>query len=368
MIITYLILTIRDFLYRSGIKKSYRADVPTICVGNVTVGGTGKTPHTEMILRELLAGDKWGARNIAVLSRGYKRHSKHFQQIMWDSNASFAGDEPLQIKRKFPQVTVAVDKDRVEGCRFLVHPEELQKSRKARKCRNRELPAADLIILDDAFQYRRLTADLNIVLVDYNRPVGKDHLLPFGQLRDLKKRLRDADLIIVTKCPVYLEDTERIDFAHLLGFKYFNPEKSEGTTKKGQRQTVLFSCISYGKSQTMFRTSDPRYIYSKKLVLFSGIANDIPLRNFLSDTYKIVNHLSFSDHHEYTAGDFRRIRSCIENNPVAAVATTEKDAQRVMDSKDVPEILRERMFYVPIEVSFLTEEEHERFRAILSEI
>jgi len=364
----YLILKIRDSLYRSGIKKVVKADVPTICVGNITVGGTGKTPHTEMILRELLDSDRWGASNIAVLSRGYKRKSRGFQQVMTTSKAFFSGDEPLQIKRKYPQVTVAVDKDRVEGCRFLVHPDELLTSKKARKCKDKEMPASDIIVLDDAFQYRKLDADLKIVLVDYNRPVEKDHLIPFGSLRDIKSRLRDADLIIVTKCPAYMDEKERIDCAHSLGLKYYNPDKFLGTSAKGVDQTVIFSTIRYGHSVPMFEDSDSRYAYSKKTVLFSGIADDTPLRNFLSDTYKVVKHIRFADHHVYTRGDFSVIKAAVKEHPTAAVATTEKDAQRIMDCPEVPGMLRERMFYVPIEVAFLTDDEKNVFTSYLQRL
>ena len=176
-------LRIRHIAYNKGWKKSFRASTPTICVGNVTVGGTGKTPHVEMLLRRLGVSDKWAFRPLAVLSRGYKRKSRGFQIVQPDSSASFAGDEPLQIARKFPGVTVAVDKDRVEGCK--------------------KLQGADLIILDDAFQYRRLIPGLSIVLMDYNRPVYEDKLLPWGRLRDLPSRMQEADIVIVTKCPVY---------------------------------------------------------------------------------------------------------------------------------------------------------------------
>ena len=148
-------LRLRHLAYNKGWKKSFKADVPTVCVGNITTGGTGKTPHVEMLLHYLRVSDKWGYRPVAVLSRGYKRKSRGFQIVKPDSSASFCGDEPLQIARKFHGVTVAVDKDRVEGCRKL---------------------DADIIILDDAFQYRRLIPSLSIVLVDYGRPVWEDKL------------------------------------------------------------------------------------------------------------------------------------------------------------------------------------------------
>lgn len=358
----YLTLKVRHALYDKGIRKVYSPDVPTVCVGNITAGGTGKTPHTEMILRTLLRSDDWGMREIAVLSRGHRRRSKGFQQVDRQGTADFCGDEPLQIKKKFPGVTVAVDRDRVEGCRFLTDPEALRTSKKARKCRNRELRAADVIVLDDAFQYRALKADFNIVLIDWNRPIYKDRLLPFGRLRDLPERLREADVVIVTKCPVYLEDWERIDWLKPLGIRNFNTETCEGEHRRGKKMTVLFTSINYCPLTPVYPESgNSRYIYSKMAVLFSGIARDTPLRRYLSDRYRIVRRFAFSDHHRYSAADVRRIAAAAKADPTAVVVTTEKDAQRIRDNKKVPENLRERMFQVPIEVSFLSAREKEVF-------
>ena len=140
----YLSLKLRHFLYDKGIRKSVKAAVPAVCIGNITVGGTGKTPHTEMTLRTLLSMEEAEGKHFAVLSRGYKRRSKGFQQVMADSKSSFSGDEPLQIKTKFPEVTVAVDADRVEGCDFLCHPARLKTSKKGRRCLNKEFLPADL--------------------------------------------------------------------------------------------------------------------------------------------------------------------------------------------------------------------------------
>ena len=197
----WLTLKARHMMFDCGIRKVNRTEVPSICVGNIAVGGTGKTPHTEMILRMLLSDDEWAYRNIAVLSRGYKRKTKGFQQVTLDGTAKEYGDEPLQIKKKFPYVTVAVDKSRKEGCGFLCHPETLQTSKKARRCLNKDVAKADLIILDDAFQHRSVKASVSIVLIDYNRPLFKDHLMPLGRLRDLPERIKAADIVIVTKCP-----------------------------------------------------------------------------------------------------------------------------------------------------------------------
>ena len=363
-----IILGIRHFLFDKGWKKSYRADVPTVCVGNVSVGGTGKTPHTEMILRLLLHSDEWAYSDIAVLSRGYKRKSKGFQKVGRDGTALQFGDEPLQIAKKFPSVTVAVDKDRVEGCRFLAHPEQLRTDKKAKGCLDKDIPAADIIVLDDAFQHRRLKADVNVVLVDYNRPVQKDRLLPWGKLRDLPSRLRAADILIVTKCPTYLDEWEKGKWAKQLGLQDYSPATGKGTTRKGKTQTLLFTTIGYEPMLPVFpEESDSRFMYAQRLILFSGIAKDTPLRAFLSDTYKEVKRFNFPDHHKYSNGDIQKVVRAIRAFPTACVATTEKDAQRVVDKK-VPETLRQRLFQVPIEVNFLSPAEQEIFETTLLDL
>ena len=359
----YLTLKVRHALYDKGIRKTYTPDVPTVCVGNITAGGTGKTPHTEMILKTLLRSDDWGMREIAVLSRGYGRSGKGFQQVDRRGTAAFYGDEPLQIKQKFPGVNVAVDKDRIEGCRFLTDPEALRTSKKAKKCLNRELPRpADVIVLDDAFQYRALKADFNIVLTDWNRPIYKDRLLPFGRLRDLPGRLFEADAVIVTKCPVYLEDWERIDWLKPLGIKNFDPVTCEGETAGGKKMPVFFTSINYCPLIPVYPDEgNMRSTYSKMAVLFTGIAKDTPLRRYLSDRYRIVRHFSFPDHHRYSAMDIRNIAAAAKSDPTAVLVTTEKDARRVMDRKKIPGTLKERMFQVPIEVAFLSDREKEIF-------
>ena len=361
-----LTLRIRHFCYDHGfLCKSAEAGVPTVCVGNIAVGGTGKTPHTEMILRTLLSSDAWAYRNIAVLSRGYKRHSRGFQQVTADGSARLFGDEPMQMKKNFPSVTVAVDKDRIEGCAFLTDPASLQSSRKGRRCLHKEMPAAELIVLDDAFQYRALRASLNIVLSPYSRPLLKDSLMPLGRLRDLPSRIGAADIVIVTKCPKYLEDSDRQTSVQELGLKDYSPETCGAFTKKGKEIKVFFTEIDYQTPKAVYESGNPRYIYSKKIILFSGIADDTPLRMFLSDSYKIVRSLSFSDHHRFTRADIRGIEAAVREYPTAALATTEKDAQRLLDCPFVSDRLKERLFYVPIRAAFSTEKEEQLFQAAL---
>ena len=348
----WLILKIRHFMYDNGLKKVHTADVPTICVGNITVGGTGKTPHTEMIIKTLTRDVDWGAKNIAVLSRGYKRKTKGFQQVVADGSAKLYGDEPLQIKRKFPYMTVAVDKSRKQGCDFLCNPEMVQTSKKARKCIHKDFPKADLIILDDAFQHRALKPTVSVVLVDYNRPIFKDHLMPLGKLRDLRERISAADIVIVSKCPRFLDPWERSKWTEALKIK--------------DNQHIFFTTIGYDQSQAVFPEGDPRYLYTQRLILFSGIANDKPLRNYLSDTYKIVRHFDFPDHHKFSQADISAINGAARSFPTSVVMTTEKDCQRIRDCKSVPDNLKQRMFYAPIKVDFFSEEEQQAFAAALN--
>ena len=322
-----LALRIRHLFYDKGWKKSFSPEVPTICVGNVSAGGTGKTPHVEMILRMLVA--QW--KQPAVLSRGYKRKSKGFQIVPHDGSALQFGDEPVQIARKFPDITVAVDKDRIHGCE--------------------ELRGAGVIVLDDAFQYRRLKPSLSIVLVDYNHPVFKDRLIPWGRLRDLPSRLKKADVVLVTKCPAYLDVQER--------------EQWRKHLKLRADQPLFFTTLHYTAPVGVSPDADPHYIYSKHCTLITGIAHNKLFLNYLSDTYKIGRSIELPDHHTYTRADVRKMASAVKKQPTACLMTTEKDAQRLRDCKNMPEAVRKRLFYVPIEATFLTPEEESAFVGIL---
>ena len=343
----YLTLKFRNFLYDKGLKKSCRAGIPTVSVGNVTVGGTGKTPHTEMLVRMLL------------------QHGKGFQQVTPDGTAADFGDEPLQIKRKFPQVTVAVDKDRIEGCSFLQHPEKLHTSKKARKCRDKDMAPQDIVILDDAFQYRALKPDVSIVLMDYSRPVFKDHLLPAGSLRDLPERIYSADILVVTKCPAYIDDQDKAKCAAELRLKDFDPQTSMARTPDGKAVSIFFTKIKYCSIETFFPEGEHRYAYARQAVVVTGIANDKPMVMYLSDTYRIVKKMSFPDHHSFSGKDIRLLEKAAADYPTAVLVTTEKDSQRMLDCKKISGTLRKRLFRIPITVDFITEEERRRFITVL---
>ena len=368
----YITLKIRHALYDSGIRKIHSAEIPSISVGNVTVGGTGKTPHTEMLVRLLSDAPAWKGRRIAVLSRGYKRKSRGFQQVILEKPegarrglTAFFGDEPVQIKKKFPGITVAVDKDRVEGCDFLRHPEKLTTSKKGRRCIDKDFKPADVVILDDAFQYRSLKPSVSIVLVNYNRPVTKDHLIPVGRLRDLPERLTKADIIIVTKCPYYMENEEKLEWAADLGISSYSIDSCKGKAKDGRDQALFFTTVRYDTLAPIFHEGDQRYAYSKQAIMFSGIADDTPLMQYLSDSYRIVRHLSFGDHHEFTSGDMSSLKKLAEEYPTAIIVTTEKDSQRVASFPYVPDILKERLFFAPIKAEFTTEKEKDRFMEVI---
>lgn len=336
MLIYKTILRLRHRAYDSGRKKSSRAAVPTLCVGNVTVGGTGKTPFTEMLLR--LLAESHPEERLAVLSRGYKRKTKGFMEVDSAGTAGQYGDEPLQIARKFPSVKVAVDANRVEGCE--------------------NLKDYDLIVLDDAFQHRRLRPDFSIVLVDWSRPVFDDRLLPFGGLRDLPERIFAADLIAVSKCPVNLTDEEKSDFAHKLRLKSYNPDDCTALTPDGRRIPVIFTHIEYEKPVSVFPGGDHRYAYADNLILITGVARGGVLARHLSESYRIVRTFDFPDHHAFTSRDLARIESAAKRFPTAALATTEKDAQRFISLASVPERLKQRLLAVPIKM--VTDCEKER--------
>ena len=329
----WLGLKLRHAAYDHGRCKAMKHAVPVVSVGNLTVGGTGKTPMTEYLCA-LLRKD----RRVAVLSRGYKRRSRGFQLIKATDSATLAGDEPLQIKRKFPDVLVAVDRNRNRGIeQLLALPEDRR---------------PELVILDDGFQYRALKPTTDLVLVEYSRPLFKDNLLPFGRLRDLPEQIRRASVVVITKCPRYLDEWER--------------GKVRQQNRLRAEQPVFFSTVKYGEPLPVFRwEADKRYIYSKEVYLFSGVADDRPLMVHLSDRYERIAHKRYGDHHRFTRGDLRSLAHYVRRNPRAVLMTTEKDAMRLLHCDRLDPEVRRRLFYIPVETEFLTWEEGEAFDALL---
>lgn len=309
----YAILRLRHFLYDRGFLHSRRTGIPSIGIGNITVGGTGKTPHCEMLL-SLLSGKY----RTAVISRGYGRRSRGLREVMPDDSATVAGDEPLQMKRKFPGARVIVSESREKAVEML-----------------RKEGKTDLIVFDDVFQHRSIIPDVSVLLVDYNRPYYKDSLLPFGRLRDIPYAARRADMFIVTKIPSeYIpDDSESSEFS--------------GRLKCGDRP-LFFSRIKYLDPKPVFPDDcEPRYRYSKSCITFSAIANDSLLRYELGERYREVGHLKFRDHRFLSRKDIASITSKADRHVEAVIFTTEKDAVR-MERDSVPQRIRRRMFYLPI--------------------
>ena len=329
----WLALRIRNARYDNGRRKAVQHEVPVISVGNITVGGTGKTPMVEYLVNWLQEDHR-----VAVLSRGYNRRSKGFHLVESEDTASAAGDEPLQIKRKFPNILVAVDKDRNHAVEQLLALPEAQRP--------------DIILLDDGFQYRKLKPATNLLLVDYNRPVYDDELLPFGRLRDLPEQIRRADAVIVTKTPTLMDEYERGQMRrnlHLL-----------------PQQPLFFTSIQYKAPQPVFpEQADMRYLYSKEVLVLTGVADDRPLLVQLSDSYERIDHKQYGDHHRFTRRDLKYLSRYVQRNPRALLMTTEKDAMRLLHADRLDPEVRRRLFCLPIEPAFQTREEKELFEKIV---
>lgn len=309
---------LRNLLYDSGVLSSRSFDIPVISVGNISVGGTGKTPHTEYLIR-LLRQDH----HVCVLSRGYKRKSKGFQLATPHSTIDDLGDEPMQMHTKFNDVRVAVDADRCHGIDTLI---EIQKADRQED--------SMVVLLDDAFQHRRVKPGLNILLTDYSRPIYKDHLMPTGRLREAAQNAKRADIIIVTKCPEDLSPTEQ------------NAIEQQIQPKNWQR--LFYSTFRYSEL--------PK---DSQVLLVTGIANPHPLEDRLREMGNEVLSLKFSDHHDYTPSDIESIRHKGEGR---TIVTTEKDAVKLKEfvSSDL------NFTTASIEVSILNNQQEE-FNKIIQE-
>lgn len=318
------VVGIRNFLFNTGVLKSKSFDIPVICVGNIAVGGTGKTPHTERILTELSDGFR-----VACLSRGYKRRTKGFILATPLSTAEEIGDEPLQIKSKFPEVEVACDTNRIRGIEKLL---------------SLPLPP-EVIVLDDAFQHRYVKAGKNIVLVDYSHPCHRDFLLPAGRLRETAGALKRADYIIVSKCPKSLSPAEQEAWARHLRLK--------------PRQKLFFTTMQYGTPRSMETgLPSPAPTAETSILCITGIARPEPYIRHLKRITPNVTVLKFPDHHRFSKRDIRNIQTtfhCIRN-PDKLIFTTEKDAARLRGC-DLPQEITEKIRYIPIEPEFLNKQE-----------
>lgn len=325
-----LIIGIRNKLYDKKIFRSATFDFPLICVGNLSVGGTGKTPMVEYLVTILEKKYK-----TATLSRGYKRKTKGFLIASAISDASEIGDEPMEIHKKFPNITVAVAEERVIGI-----PQLLSSS-----------PETEVIILDDAFQHREVKAGLNILLTDYNNLYSSDFLLPAGNLRDEKKSRQRADIIIVTKCKSNLTEVEKGLILNELKLK--------------SNQQIFFTTISYQVPYHLY--SDEKYDLKRDIdvLLVCGIANPQTIESEVSSKSASLKTLRFNDHHIYNSLDLKKINEQFSkiNSSKKIIVTTEKDAARLSvfkeELKDLP------FFVLPMAHKFLFDEEMKFEKLIL---
>lgn len=321
-------VSLRNKLFDWGWLRSKSFDVPVICVGNLAVGGTGKTPHTEYLIKLL---QKTGLQ-VATLSRGYKRKSKGYVLADAKSDVGQIGDEPYQIKSKFPNIRVAVDEDRCHGIEQLLTLKN---------------PAVNAILLDDAFQHRYVKAGMNILLTDFHRLLCDDALLPAGRLREPASGKNRANIVIVTKCP---GDIKPIDFNIIAKRLHLYPY-----------QQLYFSRFRYGMLKPLFPgKTDKRKALSalngnEQILLVTGIASPAPLVKEIESYTSHVKLLAFDDHHNFIPKDLQLIKEQFLQleESTRLIITTEKDATRLKSHPALDETLKPYIYVLPIEIEFL---------------
>ncbi|NND63813.1 MAG: tetraacyldisaccharide 4'-kinase [Flavobacteriaceae bacterium] len=303
------ITSLRNFAYDQGWKHSKSYNKPVICVGNLSVGGTGKSPMIEYLI-ELLKKDY----KVSVLSRGYKRGTKGYLEVKTTHSSEEVGDEPLQFKEKFPEVTVAVCANRQEGIEKL-------------------LPVSEVILLDDGIQHRKVTPYFTILLTPFDDLYVNDLILPAGNLRESKSGAKRADIIVVTKCP------EHASYAKLQDIQY--------KLKPSSHQKVYFSKIAYdthiyGSTETL----PLHYLKDKEFTLVTGIANPKPLLAYLQGKGYKFQHKKYPDHHEFSEAEIERLQK------LEIILTTEKDYMRLQSR-----LKKFALYYLPIKTSVLKEQQ-----------
>jgi len=317
-VIYALVVFFRNWCFDKKILASSSFNLPLICVGNLAVGGTGKSPMVEFLIKRLKNDFQ-----IAILSRGYKRKTKGYALATSDATALDIGDEPMQFHSKFPDVTVAVGEERVVAIPQLLH----------------DRPETKAIILDDAFQHRYVRAGLNILLTEYNNLFTRDWFLPTGDLRDEKRSYKRAGIIVVTKCEPELSLKEKNDLV-----KEIRPTEN---------QQIFFSSIRYGEAYHIITREPLRIDDSRDTLLVTGIANPKPLKDYLDKNSREYDEMIYSDHYIFRIDDLKaiikRFNNIESNNKI--ILTTEKDAVRLM--KFTQELRKLPFYVIPIEPHFL---------------
>lgn len=307
----YIVTSIRNYLYNKGILESKSYNLPVICIGNLSVGGTGKSPMTEYVIRLLNGNYK-----VATLSRGYRRKTKGFLLATNTTTSAELGDEPFQMHNKFTDINVAVDEDRQHGIETLI-----------------EDVNPDVILLDDAYQHRRVSAGMNILLTTYDNLYVKDWLLPTGDLRESKKGANRADFIVVTKCPENLSEEQKNNVRKQLSAK--------------AHQQVFISTIAYSETVVSNASKVKMEEFGKQqFTLVTGIANPKPLLDYLNKKGFDFEHLNYKDHHNFSDAEIKML------NTKEMILTTEKDFVRLKDTLD-----SDKLFYLEIQSTIDNETE-----------
>lgn len=309
----------RNWLYDTKILRSEHFDIPIVCVGNLAVGGTGKTPAVEFLVRTL--GDQY---KIAVLSRGYGRRTKGYIEVSVNDSFLRVGDEPKQIKRKFPDTVVVVCEKRTEGVRRI----------------REEHPEVTLIVMDDGFQHRSLSPTVSILLSDYSLPPFQNKMLPAGTLRDSPSQLYRAEFLFITKTPKTMSPIDR------------NIAQKE--LKPKPYQSIFFTDVRQSSPKPIFSDVAPAVLpLGSKVVAMAGIANPDKFFDSLKGQYEVIEKLSYGDHHVYKVKEIRQLKELMENlGKDVYILTTEKDGVKLTSRKQIPAELQRRLFVMPIELNF----------------
>jgi tetraacyldisaccharide 4'-kinase len=318
------IIWLRNVFYENGWLRSIQFELPVIAIGNLSVGGTGKTPHIEYLIK--LLGNQY---KVTVLSRGYKRKTKGYRVALPADDATLLGDEPLLIKRKYPLVDVCVAENRM-----LAIPQLLG-----------DLPQTQLILMDDAFQHRSVKPSLSILLTTYNNPYFNDYMLPAGRLREFPASAKRADFIIVTKAPAAVTKTERADF-----IKQLKPLK---------HQKVLFSGLHYGNPYNLMNPAERMVLNnSVDVYLFCGIASTQEIESYVKEKSRNSWLRDFPDHHYFDRYDLENILTAYESieSDNKIMLTTEKDAARLIEHREWFIQKKLSIFALPVEVQFIAED------------
>ena len=328
----------RNMLFEMGILKSRSFNVPVISVGNITVGGTGKTPHVEYLIRLLKDNYK-----VAVLSRGYKRKSHGFLQADENATVRDIGDEPFQMKTKFPDITIAVDNKRTRGITKLTSGDKDSQP--------------DVILLDDAFQHRYVKPGINIMLVDYHRLIIYDKLLPSGRLREPVKSKDRADIVIITKCPTDMKPMEyRVITKAMSLYPY---------------QQLFFSTHEYEPLRPAFQNNQTnrsiQSLQNHHVLLLSGIASPEQMFIDLQERAGQITPLSFSDHHNFSKKDIMQINEVFAGLPSPKVIiTTEKDETRLLNTEGLSDEVKRSLYVLPVRIRFMLDQEETFNKNIIS--